>query len=163
MGKYLAWGHDILSKGNRVHVSWLKAKYFPNCPNQIQSIGMTSKSWKLRTFFFKVDRMYMYSKERSTLDNDREDSIIKTFAFCALSQNKKLIIHWEAQLIFSFALFQVEVHISIYIFRKCKRAVWVQGLTTFSGPAHASLFSPAHISFHYGFLWNCVHSARWVK
>lgn len=49
--------------------------------------------------------MYMYSQERGTLDNDKEDSVIKTFAFCALIQNKKLIIHWEAQLIFSFMLF----------------------------------------------------------
>ena len=98
---------------------------------------MTTKCWKFQNFRFNLKRTYLGSKE------GRTGRLISRFYckyFFPMSQSKKLIIHWEAQLISSFVLLQVEVHNFKPRCWKIQNSRVSSGPDGFSGPALIMVF-----------------------
>ena len=98
---------------------------------------MTTKCWKFQNFRFNLKRTYLCSKE------GRTGRLISRFYckyFFPMSQSKKLIIHWEAQLISSFVLLQVEVHNFKPRCWKIQNSRVSSGPDGFSGPAFIMVF-----------------------
>lgn len=65
MGKYLAWGHDIQTRGSEVLVWWVKC--FPVWPNQTQLMSIyqiSTKCWKFQNFCFSLKTVKTCIKEQ---------------------------------------------------------------------------------------------------
>ena len=65
MGKYLAWGHDIQTRGSEVLVWWVKC--FPVWPNQTQLMSIyqiSTKCWKFQNFYFSLKTVKTCIKEQ---------------------------------------------------------------------------------------------------
>lgn len=65
MGKYLAWGHDIKTRGSEVLVWWVKC--FPVWPNQTQLMSIyqiSTKCWKFQNFYFSLKTVKTCIKEQ---------------------------------------------------------------------------------------------------
>ena len=108
MGKYLAWGHDIKTRGSEVLVWWVKC--LPVWPNQTQLMSIyqiSTKCWKFQNFYFSLKTVKTCIKEQVHLRTFRLKFVQKSTKYTRIHKNtfslknepsfqcSTLVEHWK--------------------------------------------------------------------